>query len=291
VSPALIRRLKRFLPPVVGDRIGRAAAFAGDADGDIDSIATHHPEFTEFIAARRDIAPNAALELVKRAEAQFKGGWGGQDYRHFTERALETFRPLYDETTDAELIRTYQFHGPADFLRMLGYRVPSEHDVGVIVAALAGRSEIGIVDYGCGLAHRTLAVARCLSKRGARVQLTLVDIRRELHFEFLEFLCRKHGIEHDFIEITADQLYPQLPPHDYCDNVSVLEHVREPLRVIENTHAALRPGGVFLAAIEDEIEEMMHISPNLKAVRERLDSLGYRRIAEYSNVPLLQKPA
>ena len=187
------------------------------------------------------------------------------------------------------MIGTYQFHGPVDFLRMLGYRIPTEADVRAIVLALAGKQQVGIVDYGCGLAHRTIAVARCLMTRGCSVKLTLVDIRRELHLEFISFLCRKHGIAHEFIEITAAQLYPPLPLHDYCDTVSVLEHVREPLRVIENIHAALQPGGVFLAAVEDEIDEMMHISANLKAVRDRLAALGYQRLAECCGVPLLQK--
>ena len=173
---------------------------------------------------------------------------------------------------------------------MLGYRVPSEQDVSEVVARLAAKQEVVIVDYGCGLAQRTIAVARCLVASGASVKLTLVDIRRELHFEFLTFLCRKFGIAHEFIEITAECLYPALPPHDHCDNVSVLEHLREPLRVIENTHAALRPGGVFLAAIEDEIEEMMHISANLKKVRDRLLSLDYRRVGERCGLGLLQKP-
>jgi hypothetical protein len=85
-------------------------------------------------------------------------------------------------------------------------------------------------------------------------------------------------------------MYPPLPPHDYSDNVSVLEHIRDPLAVIENTDKALRPGGVFLAAVEDEIEEMMHISPNLKAVRDRLAALDYTPVAKCCGIPLLRKP-
>ena len=262
----------------------------GHTRGQSGNYATYRAEFTDFVAAQRRIPTSDARLLVREAESQFSGGWGGTEYRRFTELALETFRPLFDETTDEELIRTYQFHGPVDFLRMLGYGVPTEQDVSAIINTLTGKDEIGIVDYGCGLAHRTLVVARSLVGRGVPVTLTLVDIRRALHVDFLDFLCRKHGIEYEFIEITAAQPYPKLPPHDYCDNVSVLEHVREPLLVIENIHAALRPGGVFLALVQDAIEEMMHISPNLNAVRERLALLGYKRIAECCGVPLLEKP-
>jgi SAM-dependent methyltransferase len=272
----------------MGARPNPAPAFPGQPTAR--TTETYRQHFAEFVAVNRGIDASRALELVSRAEGQFLGGWGGQDYRRFTELALETFRPLYDETSDAELIRTYQFHGPVDFLRMIGYSIPTLQDIGPIIKRLAGNSKVEILDYGCGLAHRTFAVARYLLTRNVDVKLTFVDIQRDLHFDFLNFLCRKHGINHDFIEITAEELYPPLPAHDYSDNVSVLEHIRDPLAVIENTNRSLRPGGVFLAAIEDEIEEMMHISPNLKAVRDRLAALGYIQVAKCCGVPLLQKP-
>lgn len=279
--------VRRLLPPILSERLHARSHVPGTAAA---GCATYRQDYIEFVAARRNLSAVEAGVLVSRAEAQFNGGWRGNDYRHFTELALETFRPLYDETSDTELIRTYQFHSALDFLRMLGYGIPDATEIDPIMRHLAGKKQVDIVDYGCGLAHRTIAVARILIKEGVKVRLTLVDIRRELHVEFLGFLCRKYGMEHEFIEVTAERLYPSLPPHDYSDNVSVLEHVREPLRVIENTHAALRPGGVFLAAIEDEIHEMMHISPNLLAVRDRLQALGYQQTGACCGVALLQKP-
>lgn len=279
--------MRRLLPPILSERLQTRNHVPGTANGA--ECATYRQDYVEFVAARRNLGASDAEALVSRAEAQFAGGWRGDDYRHFTELALETFRPLHDETSDAELIRTYQFHGALDFLRMLGYGIPDAAEIDPVVRHLAGKPQVDIVDYGCGLAHRTIAVARILIKNGVKVRLTLVDIRRELHVDFLGFLCLKHGIEHEFLEVTAERLHPSLPPHDYCDNVSVLEHVREPLRVIENTHTALRPGGIFLAAIEDEIDEMMHISPNLQAVRDRLQALGYQQAGACCGVALLQK--
>ena len=83
--------------------------------------------------------------------------------------------------------------------------------------------------------------------------------------------------------------YPELPEHDYCDIVSVLEHVREPLTVFNNIDRTLRHDGLLVARVKDEIAEMMHISPNLKAVRDRLANLKYKQVGKYNGVPIFQK--
>lgn len=251
---------------------------------------TYQEEFVAFIAKKRRIDLSRAHTLVTTAQKQFIGGWGGDDYRHFTELALETFRPLYDEGSEAELIETYKFHSGFDFLRMVGYGVPNPQDIELIVSRLSEKKTVDLVDYGCGLAHRTIAISRHLLAKGVKVKLHLVDIRREQHLAFLDFLCRKYGIDYEFIEISPKTLYPELPAHDYCDNVSVLEHIRQPVTVVNNTDQALRPGGLFLALVDDTIEEMMHISPNLKAVRERLADLHYQLVARCNGIPLFQKP-
>ncbi|MDD5209317.1 MAG: methyltransferase domain-containing protein [Elusimicrobiales bacterium] len=252
--------------------------------------ADYKPELIEFIAGRRGINMEAAKKLVESSANLFKGGWGGNEYWAFSNLETETLKMFYDDDTDARVIEAYQFHGPFDLLRMASYAVPTEQDMEPILSRLAEKTVVTIVDYGCGLAHRTIAVSRFLIARGVKVKLCLVDIRRELHFAFLEFLCRKYGIEHQFIEVTADKLYPELPPCDYCDNVSVLEHVREPLTVLNNTDRALKPGGLFLVLDFDAPAEMMHITPNLKVVRDRLAELKYQKAGICYGTPLLQKP-
>jgi SAM-dependent methyltransferase len=256
----------------------------------VSSRTTYQSEFIEFVANRRGISIEKARASIEQAQKQFDGGWSGDAYRRFTDQALETFKPLYDDTTDSDVIATYKLHAPNDFLRMLGYAVPRDSEVEEIVRRLRGRSQVDIVDYGCGLAHRTIAVSRQLQTSGTKVKLYLVDIRKELHAAFLGFLCKKFAIEYEFLEVSPDNLYPELPAHDYCDNVSVLEHVRDPVRVIDNTHRALRPGGLFLAYVADQEEEMMHISPDLSAARRRLKELSYTPLAKVQGVPLFQKP-
>lgn len=250
---------------------------------------TYESDFIEFVAERRGIRVERARAMVETAQQQFAGGWGGDAYRKFSDQALETFRPVYDDSTDAELIATYKFHAPLDFLRMLGYVVPTRKHLAEIIDRLSSKPVVDIVDYGCGLSHRVLAIARHLTASGVKVKVNLVDIRKELHGNFLDFLYKKYGIAHEFIEVEPNNLYPELPPHDYCDNVSVLEHVREPLRVVDNTHRALRPGGLFLAYVADQEEEMMHISPDLSDVRRHIQTLGYTQVAKVQGVPLFRR--
>jgi hypothetical protein len=187
-AKATLNRLsRRLISLTAGARVNPAPAFPGQSTDR--TAESYRRDLAEFVAAKRGIDVTRAVELMGRAEGQFLGGWGGQDYRRFTELALETFRPLYDETSDAELVRTYQFHGPVDFLRMIGYAIPTLQDIGPILKCLEGNSKVEILDYGCGLAHRTVAVARCLLKRQVNVKVTFVDIRRDLHFDFLNFFA------------------------------------------------------------------------------------------------------
>lgn len=288
----LFKLFKVLLKKIPGVRYWQSRLYPEQAQSVLwgyGSRPTYSTEFVEFVAQKRGINAFQAQAMVKKAEGQFKGGWGGNEYRRFTELALETFRPLFDDNADAEVIETYKFHAGFDFLRMLGYSVPTSEDIEPIVSRLSEKPFVAIVDYGFGLAHRTIAVSRCLLERGIKVKLYLVDIRRELLFQFVDFVCRKYHIDHEFIEVTLETPYPELPLHHYCDIVSVFEHIREPLTVMNNIDRALCPGGLLLALVGDAIEEMMHLSPDLKAVRDRLAALGYQQVFTCYGTPLWQK--
>jgi len=251
---------------------------------------TYIGEFAEFIAYRKRIESDAAREMVERANAQFPGGWGGNVYRQLNEQLLETFRPLHGDSTDEETLQSYLFYEEFHFLRMISYSIPTPDDLRPIMERLENKKSVGIVDYGCGLATRTIALTRYLRAKGVKVRLHLVDIRRPLYLAFLDFICARADIPYQFIEVSVDNPYPELPPHDYCDNVSVMEHIREPLTVLANTDRALAKGGLLLALVDDTIHEIMHISPSLGAVRSRLKELRYQEIAEVYGTPLFQKP-
>lgn len=249
------------------------------------------PEFVEFLAERRQQPVPEVSEMVRRAQEIFPGRWGGDAYRDLTTLLMEMLKPVYDDRNDAEIIETYKHHADFDFLRMLSYPVPRPEDLALPASHLDRHPEVHIVDYGCGLAHRSTALGRLLVSRNVRVHMHFVDIKRPLFYSFISFNCRRYGLQHEFIEITAEHLYPELPAHHYCDNVSVLEHVRDPLRVIENTHKAMLPGGLFLVGAVDSCPEMMHIHPDLACVRDRLGELGYHSVgAGWDGLPLLQRP-
>ena len=269
---------------------GRPAAVSQDKEP-AGAKTTYAPEFVEFVAQRRHLNRESAAALIARAENVFAGGWGGGEYRRFSEQAYETCRPLYDDGADSNLPETYKVQAAFDFLRMLSYPVPAEKDLEPILCHLSKLKQAVIVDYGCGLAHRTMALSRYLQARGICVTLHLVDIRRDIHFEFLEYLCAQHGIPHEYIEITAAQLYPPLPACDYCDIVDVFEHLREPLIAAGNIHRALRPGGWILADVADHQPEMMHLSPNLQPVRDYFARLGYAARGKVLWTNLMQKPS
>lgn len=260
----------------------------GVRDADAGSSETYEADFVAFVQARRGISADHALQLVARSQQQFDGGWGGIAYRDFTSRALELLRPLYDDSRE-ELIGTYQVHAPFDFLRMLSYRIPADAEMLEIIDSLAARERVDIVDYGCGLAQRSIALAVALKAREKDAHVTFVDIRRPLFVEFLAFLCERRGLASRFVEVDADTPFPSLPGHDFCDLVNVLEHLPEPGRALDNIDRSLRHGGLLLAAVDDQEAELMHVSPNLGAVRERLVELNYSRRRELLGATLFEK--
>jgi SAM-dependent methyltransferase len=180
-------------------------------------------------------------------------------------------------------------HAPFDFLRMLSYRIPADGEMLEIIDSLAARQRVDIVDYGCGLAQRSIALAGALKVRQRDVHVTFVDIRRPLFVDFLKFLCERRGLASRFVEVDADTPFPSLPPHDFCDLVNVLEHLPEPGRALENIDRSLRHGGLLLAAVDDQEAELMHVSPNLRDVRERLVELNYSRRREMLGATLFEK--
>jgi len=272
----------------------RRAAGGASASSHVNAGRTGHDysdDFLAFVRETRGVDAGHAQRLIDEAQAQFNGGWAGTEYRAFTERALMTLRPLYDDATAQARVATYQAHAPFDFLRMLSYRVPAPAEFADITDLLATRSSVTLVDYGCGLAHRSVAIGKALVARGVAVKLMLVDIARPLHVTFLDFLCRRHGLSHEFVDVGSSAALPVLAPHDYCDVVNVFEHVSDPVAVFDSIDRALRPCGLVLASVADQAHEMMHVSPDLADVRQRLTAQRYRKRREWLDATLFEKSA
>jgi SAM-dependent methyltransferase len=98
------------------------------------------------------------------------------------------------------------------------------------------RSSIRVLDYGCGVGDYGLAFA----VHGYPV--TLLDIEGG-NLDFARWRFEQRQLPHHVIAATESNLYPNLGQQDIILSGEVLEHVREPLTVLKNSHAALNKGG------------------------------------------------
>lgn len=219
---------------------------------------------------------------AEESRARFVASWQslprghfGADYREFCVLSHELFRPFHSDAP-AEVFASYRFHAPLHFLRFLSYGhgnlvdAPIEED-------LASRKDVGIVDYGCGLAQGSIDLAERLQAKGVRVRLALVDIPTVMT-EFLKWMTAKLGLSAEFIDCDERQPYPAFPPCHLCIANEVFEHIHEPLKAFENVDAALQPGGYLYAEISDHTVEFFHVSPSLGELRARLRDRGYAKV-------------
>lgn len=137
------------------------------------------------------------------------------------------------------------------------------------VIELAGRrfQKVVLLDYGCGLAYRSIETAQALGDRLDR--LVLVDIPSLV----LDFTCHRAerlGLRVERIEVTPEQPYPQLPEHHICFANEVVEHVKEPLRLLARLSSA-QPGGALLCGdYDDHCPEIYHLHTDLSSFRREL---------------------
>jgi SAM-dependent methyltransferase len=212
---------------------------------------------------------------------RIRGGHAGEEFRWFCDLSYKLFNPLYDDSP-REVMATYEFYGPLHLLRMLYYEEPQWTD-DPILTHLASRSTIHILDFGCGLAHASRSLAAALSKQGRRVELALADIPT-VRKRFLVWTGTRTGVPTAFLDCTQSVRIPELPLCDLCVATNVLEHLDRTLEYLNAFNAALKPGGLLWTDVADHNQEFMHVSPSLRAVRDRLEALGYEAIGSVSLV-------
>jgi len=146
-----------------------------------------------------------------------------------------------------------------------------------IVRALVNRYEVSIVDFGCGLAQQSRALAEYLRDATVRVQLTLVDTPT-LHQEFLLGWGRRAGIATAFLPCTAETPIPELPECDLCQAADFFEHARDPVGYFNRMDEKLAVGGLLISGIMDPERDFTHVSPQLGALRQRIVECGYETV-------------
>jgi len=101
--------------------------------------------------------------------------------------------------------------------------------------SLPERDDLAAVELGCGYRATQLTALGDRLKRGVGVDFSIAaEVKQLAKFEFHE----------DSIENTLPALEPGA--FDAVLLISVLEHLREPLKAICSSHALLKPGGVLL---------------------------------------------
>ncbi len=241
-------------------------------------------DFTEFLSIKNEMPLTEASKLFSKGWNIFgERGFLAGGYGDFSEFFSEVFKFMHGNSEE-EIYNTYRFHGLIDFFRMLSYPVlDSDRCIGLygeILDFLSSRykknGEVVLVDYGCGLAHITMTLCKLLKKMDMKPKLVCMDIDRIIHKEFLEFMTNKYNIDYEYIDINEDNNFPTIPKFDFIQVKDTFEHIYRPERVVDNINDSIKEDGIISATTDDEGPEMMHVTRDLKGVRDKLDGYGFK---------------
>lgn len=236
-------------------------------------LARIEQEYIAFLAERRGVSEDLVRIAWLKTRKRFQ--FASPEYRRLCGTIHELFSPVYGEETEADLIAAYQFHAPLHTFRMIvhSHRGRSNYQkrAAFLVRAVKARKLV-VVDYGCGLADVSFAIAKMRPK----AKIYLVDIDGAL-LDFAEFRLRRHGVNLDVLRVTKQQVYPELPPHNICIAWEVMEHLLRPMEAYQNIYRTMGVGGVLMGSFGPHGREMFHVSPDLSAVASEI-AKRFRRL-------------
>lgn len=151
----------------------------------------------------------------------------------------------------------------AVFLRQLCERIqPSD------------RADCVILDYGCGVADCGLVLALA----GFRVRI--VEVEGGL-LELARWRFARRGLPVESCPVTPDDIHPEPGPAGAALLTDVLEHVAEPLRVLQGVVNGLcSPGLIFVSHDNFRLprgDRPGHVQGHLECARREMCSLAARR--------------
>lgn len=245
----------------------------------LENLSLTQEMFVKWNAERLRIPYELALKRYLLSWEAIKGGHKGFDYRLFNDVSYQLYQVFFDDS-EFELYSAYEQHSKMHFLRMLSYPDHKWDNDDRIINLLHGKAQVSILDYGCGLAQKSRALAQYLKKRGVEVRLFLLDIPT-IRQDFLVWLGKQTSIDMTFVSATTETPIPKLPNVDVCFVVEFFEHVYEPDTYFEAINKAVNHRGVIVTNVMDHKAEFMHVSPNLMSIRSRLNELGYEEIQNH----------
>jgi len=230
-------------------------------------------QFIRWLSHERGITLQKATALYRQSTQAIRGGHAGSKYREFCKQCYKLFEVFVSDGPN-DLDEAYRFHQEIHFLRMLSYSEPSSLHVTDLANLVTCTDSCTIVDFGCGLAQLSRALARKLSKQGIKVKLVLADIPTP-RLKFLRFAAHDEKYSTSIIECTADGHVPALPQSNVIVATEFLEHVYNPMDYILRFHRALKHKGLLVTNLRPHQKEFMHVSPNLAKVSAALKNWNY----------------
>ena len=249
-------------------------------------------EYVKFIADKNNLSIDEAQAIINKGWAAFgERGWFSSKYKEYCEFNQEVFQYKYNDSPE-QVYDFYKFHERTDFFRYLsavsfmgdGDQVVYNKMLEIIISQAKGTSDITLVDYGYGLATNTLFLMQLLKLNvNTKFKLVLVDVKRPLAEEFISWLGKKYNIQIQFIEVTKENPHPKLPKFNFIQVKDSFEHIYQPEIIVDNINKSMKPGGIAYVTYDDEREEMSHVTPDLKVVRDRFKKYEFLEIGKGIN--------
>ena len=232
-------------------------------------------QLINFISDRKNCNPSEIGEIYLSIKQKFN--INGKKYKILCSNFYELHRMIYRNNNETDIIDSIVFFEFLYLLRFISYSF-SKRKISYykeIAKKISNHIDkpLTIIDYGCGLGY----LSRVTYSLKSNSKIFFIDID-SLFFDFLKYISKEDGINFESIEIDKNLIYPNLPNHNVCIAMEVIEHTIDPVKIIKNIAKSIDNGGVLYGNFKDHNKDYFHVSYNLKEIR--LVLLKYFNIVE-----------
>ena len=234
--------------------------------------------FHKWNAIRLKITFDESVSIMDKSRAMFRGGFGGKHFNKLVGYVVDVYQAIHYGANDA--IGLYQDISTLMLLRQLSYPDPVFGIDNPVVGEFRSRKGVSILDFGCGLAQISRAVAKAMVGLGIRVTMTFSDVH-SLREDFIKWAAMQDGIEKVMIVPCTSQCpVPRFPPCDLAIAFEVFEHIHDNIPCLKAIDDALLPGGLLWGTFEHryKLRPPCHVNSNSSEVVAFLSQAGYRRL-------------